>query len=170
MPLITCPDCGRQISDRATICIGCGGPVQAGPPKPLTEAVASEPSPPPSASRPVGQLLEQYSTPPSSPPSKGRGAVKIILLMILVGIFLLAVSSQDEQAKGEASEMALYVVGFILSVYIYFIPAITAHRRNHRSRESITLLNIFLGWTLVGWVAALVWAVNPTNPASNLRR
>ena len=28
MALITCPECGRQISDRASVCIGCGIPME----------------------------------------------------------------------------------------------------------------------------------------------
>lgn len=28
MALIYCPDCGRQISDQAAVCIGCGRPMQ----------------------------------------------------------------------------------------------------------------------------------------------
>jgi Superinfection immunity protein len=40
----------------------------------------------------------------------------------------------------------------------YFIPTIVAARRLHRNRLAILMLNIFLGWTLIGWVAALVWA------------
>lgn len=31
MPLIPCPDCGRQISDRAQSCLECGAPIAAGP-------------------------------------------------------------------------------------------------------------------------------------------
>lgn len=27
MPLIECPDCGKQVSDRASSCIGCGAPL-----------------------------------------------------------------------------------------------------------------------------------------------
>jgi len=30
---------------------------------------------------------------------------------------------------------------------------------NNKKRLAISLLNLFLGWTFVGWVAALVWAV-----------
>ncbi|MCR5150158.1 MAG: zinc-ribbon domain-containing protein [Clostridiales bacterium] len=27
MPLITCPDCGKQVSDRAPYCSDCGCPI-----------------------------------------------------------------------------------------------------------------------------------------------
>ena len=40
----------------------------------------------------------------------------------------------------------------------YFAPAgITSHRQ-HRQRKAIFVLNLVAGWTVVGWVAALVWA------------
>ena len=39
---------------------------------------------------------------------------------------------------------------------LYFLPAIIAH--NKRNAGAITLLNLLLGWTFVGWVVALVWA------------
>ena len=43
----------------------------------------------------------------------------------------------------------------ILAV-IYFIPTMVGW--NHRNVTAIILLNIFLGWTFIGWVVALVWA------------
>jgi len=46
----------------------------------------------------------------------------------------------------------------VASIYIYFIPVIVARRRNHPNSTSIGILNIFLGWTIFGWVGALVWA------------
>lgn len=52
--------------------------------------------------------------------------------------------------------MEIFLVVFGLA--IYFIPAINALSRKHQSAGAIFLLNIFLGWTLVGWVIALVWS------------
>jgi hypothetical protein len=46
----------------------------------------------------------------------------------------------------------------------YFIPTIVAFRRQHQNATPIMVLNLFLGWTVIGWVAALVWSL--TNPAS----
>ena len=47
---------------------------------------------------------------------------------------------------------------FLLTIAIYFVPAIVAHYREHHNFGGILLLNIFAGWTLIGWVCALVWA------------
>ena len=41
----------------------------------------------------------------------------------------------------------------------YLLPTAIAYYREHRNTTAITVLNLFLGWTLVGWVAALVWAL-----------
>lgn len=41
---------------------------------------------------------------------------------------------------------------------IYVLPALIAMRRNHASAVTLTLLNIVAGWTLLGWITALVWA------------
>jgi hypothetical protein len=55
-------------------------------------------------------------------------------------------------------EGLIILVIFAVSVAIYFLPAIVAHRRSHPNAMAITVLNIFLGWTFLGWVVALVWS------------
>jgi GTP-dependent phosphoenolpyruvate carboxykinase len=45
-----------------------------------------------------------------------------------------------------------------VGLLLYFLPSIIALGRNKRNTLSIFLLNFFVGWTLVGWVVALVWA------------
>jgi len=47
----------------------------------------------------------------------------------------------------------------LLVLLVYFIPSIVAYNRQVKNRTSVLILNIFLGWTFVGWVIALVWAV-----------
>jgi uncharacterized paraquat-inducible protein A len=41
---------------------------------------------------------------------------------------------------------------------LYFLPAIVASARGHHNSGSIFVLNLFLGWTLIGWVIALAMA------------
>ena len=53
-------------------------------------------------------------------------------------------------------------LGFLLlavSLPIYFLPTLIAWSGNHRNIGAIGILNLLLGWTLLGWVGALVWAV-----------
>jgi hypothetical protein len=42
---------------------------------------------------------------------------------------------------------------------IHFLPTIIAALRQSRSVVGIFLLNLFLGWTVIGWIVALVWAL-----------
>ena len=46
----------------------------------------------------------------------------------------------------------------IILLLIYFIPLFVAIRRKHTKLKHIILLNILLGWTVLGWVGALVWS------------
>ena len=59
---------------------------------------------------------------------------------------------------GDASAGIAGVVVVALVAGLYFLPAIVAGVRHHRNSSAITVLNLFLGWTVLGWVIALVWA------------
>jgi len=41
---------------------------------------------------------------------------------------------------------------------LYLIPTFYAAANRRRNTKSITVVNIFLGWTLIGWVVAMAWA------------
>jgi hypothetical protein len=46
-----------------------------------------------------------------------------------------------------------------LGLAIYFFPSYIAHKRNHKNLVAIFALNLLTGWTFIGWVVALVWAL-----------
>ena len=52
---------------------------------------------------------------------------------------------------------------FLIIVYTYFLPSIVACKNKHRYDDGIIILNIFLGWTFIFWVIALVWALSNPN-------
>ena len=53
----------------------------------------------------------------------------------------------------------LFALLFILiAIGIYFLPSIVAVNRNHRNRVPIILVNVFFGWSFIGWVIALIWS------------
>ena len=48
----------------------------------------------------------------------------------------------------------LCIIGFIA----YWVPTLAANSNRHRNRAAIGMLNLFLGWTFIGWLVALLWA------------
>jgi hypothetical protein len=40
----------------------------------------------------------------------------------------------------------------------YFFPCIVAWARAHKNLAPILITNVFLGWTIFGWVIALAWS------------
>lgn len=50
------------------------------------------------------------------------------------------------------------VVALIL-IAAAFLPSLIAFIRRHHNRYAILVLNVLLGWTLVGWAVALVWSL-----------
>ena len=59
---------------------------------------------------------------------------------------------------------AFFLPFFGLGFVMYFLPSIIAFARSKRDTAAIVLLNFFLGWTLIGWVVALVWAAKSDAP------
>jgi hypothetical protein len=60
-------------------------------------------------------------------------------------------------ANPGTSDGGVMAVWIIITV-CYFFPAIIAAFRKHHNLLAIFLLNLFLGWTFLGWIGALVWA------------
>jgi hypothetical protein len=59
---------------------------------------------------------------------------------------------------------AIFLPFFGFGFVMYFLPSIIALARSKRDLTAIFLLNFFLGWTMIGWVVALVWAVKTDVP------
>ena len=62
----------------------------------------------------------------------------------------------------EAILILIAIVILALLLFIYFIPSIVAANREHPSQGGIIVVNIFLGWTFIGWVVSLAWALSGT--------
>ncbi|MDR2455098.1 MAG: superinfection immunity protein [Deltaproteobacteria bacterium] len=43
---------------------------------------------------------------------------------------------------------------------LYVLPSIIALARRHQRAAPIILLDIALGWTLLGWLWALLWSIS----------
>jgi hypothetical protein len=56
-----------------------------------------------------------------------------------------------------------YLVLFELIGAVFLIPTFVADARAHADRSLIIAANVALGWTIFGWIVALVWALTPTS-------
>lgn len=54
----------------------------------------------------------------------------------------------------------------VFGLIIYFIPSIIASNNKHHNAGAIQVLNFFLGWTILGWLIALIWACTKPAPKS----
>ena len=48
---------------------------------------------------------------------------------------------------------------FCSLIALYFLPGLVSVINRKRQNGAIWTLNVLLGWTMIGWVIALVWAM-----------
>lgn len=58
--------------------------------------------------------------------------------------------------QNEPSITGLLFIAALIA--LHFTPTYIALYRKHVQANAIAVLNVFGGWTIVGWVVALVWA------------
>jgi Superinfection immunity protein len=56
----------------------------------------------------------------------------------------------------------LAVLGTLAAIATYFAPAIIGGRRRVANQGSVIVVNLLLGWTVIGWIVALAMALRTT--------
>ena len=51
-------------------------------------------------------------------------------------------------------------IGPLLLLVVYPLPIAVAAVRKHNALLNIIVTNLWLGWTVIGWIAVLIWACN----------
>ena len=61
----------------------------------------------------------------------------------------------------QMQNLSLTEIGLLIILIfgLYLLPSLISFLRRNRNYPEIFLLNLFLGWTGLGWVVALVWSV-----------
>jgi hypothetical protein len=72
----------------------------------------------------------------------------------------LLLTSTDAASSGAGAILILVMLG--IGFFLWFLPGIVASTRHHHNVVAIWLITILLGWTLLGWIVAIVWSF--TNP------
>ena len=82
-------------------------------------------------------------------------AIRFILLAFLA-FYSYSMGQEHGGLNAFGEVVAFSAIVFIPALYM--LPSYEAWSRKHENLTSIALLNLFLGWTLLGWVCALIWA------------
>jgi len=77
------------------------------------------------------------------------GAICGIIGSAVVAPTAMAVPSGD---TGGGAVSLLIFLGF------YFLPSIIACARRNHNALAVFVLNLLVGWTIIGWIVALVWS------------
>lgn len=57
--------------------------------------------------------------------------------------------------------MEFFVIAF------YMLPSLFALARHHRNKVPLMIVNLFFGWTILGWIACLAWAFSAQPEKAN---
>jgi len=68
----------------------------------------------------------------------------------------------EQSPSSDYSWGGIVLIGVI--ALIYFFPTMLASE--HHNRRAVFALNLLLGWTIVGWFAALIWSQTKLPPAA----
>ena len=52
-----------------------------------------------------------------------------------------------------------YIPFGLVSLALYFLPTIIVLARRKKNVLGPILVNVLLGWTVIGWIVALIWAL-----------
>lgn len=84
--------------------------------------------------------------------------------MLPVTLTLVIAAVSAEAARGFATLTIIFAI-VCGSAVLYMAPTIIAVKRRHRQVWPIVVINIFLGWTFIGWVVSLAMSASaPRQP------
>ena len=78
----------------------------------------------------------------------------------LLGYETYPANSPSASASGDmTAQMLLGLVTIVVLIAIYLVPIGVAYWRDARRFTAIAATNLLLGWTIIGWIGALIWAM-----------
>lgn len=70
--------------------------------------------------------------------------------------------------ENTGAEFLAGLIGLTILAVFYFIPSIVGRKK--KNSTAIIVVNLFLGWTVIGWIVALAWAIKHDVPDSDSHR
>ncbi|QHJ01708.1 superinfection immunity protein [Xylophilus rhododendri] len=83
----------------------------------------------------------------------------MVFVRLIALLFLVFYSYTTGMSVSASPSMAMHILFWVSLIALYLLPTYEAAKRRHPSLVPIALVDILLGWTVIGWVVAMVWAV-----------
>ena len=83
--------------------------------------------------------------------------LRLLIACVLLG-FVVAVLALGMARQTNSLIAPFNLILLVLGVGVYLLPTILALYRNCHATSWISMVNVLLGWTILGWFAALGWA------------
>lgn len=99
--------------------------------------------------------------------SDARPLSKAVVIGIGI-VSLLAGAAAAKGGGGGSGFIAIFLVGFVLGC-LYCVPIFIADARRNPNITAIVWLTILLGWSVLGWVGAFIWALVRSEAAEAIR-
>jgi hypothetical protein len=80
-------------------------------------------------------------------------------------IALLQLDPADSIARYQGGGAPKGAVMLVVLALLYALPTMLAWKRGSRRRWKITAINLLLGWTVIGWIVAMVMTFAYEPPA-----
>ena len=77
----------------------------------------------------------------------------LVLAFFTLGLIVL---SYELYNSNNSFSWLPYAILIVIGLDFYFIPSIIGYRK--KNGVAIFVLNLLLGWTILGWIIALIWA------------
>lgn len=90
-------------------------------------------------------------------PEKENSAYKAF--QIIIGMIIVIVGVLLECASNGGGAGLVFAIVAIIAMGIYFLPTTIADNKRHKNTTAIFVVNLFFGYTIIGWVIALIWAL-----------
>lgn len=95
-------------------------------------------------------------------------AIRLVFFLFLTFYAYSMGQSPSHELNGFGKLVAFSF--FLFAPVLYLQPTIEALLRKSRDIQSIALVNVLLGWSLIGWVVAMVWAIRRPSPRPTISR
>lgn len=97
-----------------------------------------------------------------APARRQAAAIGVLALLVILLFVAAGLVDEVEGIVGGVLGLGVGIALLLGAAALYFIPAYLARKK--RNASTVLVINIFFGWTFVGWVIALAMAVSDSGP------